>query len=366
MFGFGQSEQAQRLERQLHQLQRELDASVEKQQQLEKLLSDSRHQLEQSRSEQDRLKQLIIQLQSMGNSMGDAQESMGHLANTMRSEKDRAVEMREVSASCSEEILLIAKQLGILANDSAEAAVQVAGMDSRAQQIGSFVQLIKEIADQTNLLALNAAIEAARAGEQGRGFAVVADEVRNLAKRTMGATGEISALVASMREGSTASREKMETLAQQAGEFSKNGESAATTMSRILDISQKVEKTATSSSLRGFCEVAKIDHLLFKLRVYRVLFGLSDETEHDFVDHRQCRLGKWYYEGEGHQHSHLHGYREMDDPHVQLHKVVQEALVQYRMNNTQAMLSAVAKMEHEGSRVLAALESMARAGDHAH
>ena len=105
----------------------------------------------------------------------------------------------EKSRARTDEVLAImagtVKNVNGIAALIRESDANVGRLDESSKKIGGIIQVIKEVADQTNLLALNAAIEAARAGEQGRGFAVVADEVRKLAERTDKATGEIAALI---------------------------------------------------------------------------------------------------------------------------------------------------------------------------
>ncbi|WP_082824204.1 methyl-accepting chemotaxis protein [Crenobacter luteus] len=126
--------------------------------------------------------------------------SISHIADAAREADALVGQTGEVSGQSAEAMARITGEMERTMSAVRELSGMLSTLDGRSQQISGITNVIRDIADQTNLLALNAAIEAARAGEQGRGFAVVADEVRKLAERTGAATVEISGMVSAIRD----------------------------------------------------------------------------------------------------------------------------------------------------------------------
>jgi hypothetical protein len=116
--------------------------------------------------------------------------------------------------------------------------------------------------------------------------------------------------------------------------------------------------------LRAFVELAKLDHLIFKFEIYKVFFGLSEKTSDDLANHTACRLGKWYYEGDGRDcFSKLPGYSEVEPPHKRVHEHGRAAVAAFRAGNIGASVDGLSNMEKASMEVLAQLERMASSGE---
>ena len=197
--------------------------------------------------------------QTMAAAIEELVVSISHLSDNAT----HADELSKVSANTLEEGSGVIKEtLDSIENISTtvgEAASTISELNGHTQQISEIIGVIRSIADQTNLLALNAAIEAARAGEQGRGFAVVADEVRNLASRSAASTQQITGMISKIQSGADASIRSMETtvnnvsrgvsLANQTGEAISSIRSHASNLTGLMgEISHTLREQSTAAN----------------------------------------------------------------------------------------------------------------------
>ncbi len=171
--------------------------------------------------------------QAMAAAVEEMTVSINHIAESARETEGNSARTTELAQAGELRAASAAAEINNIAGQVARASERIRALVDRAKDVGSITAVIKDIAAQTNLLALNAAIEAARAGEQGRGFAVVADEVRGLAERTSNATVEIERMIAGMQSDTVAAVDVMEEVVPQVRKGVQLTEEAASSLRDI-------------------------------------------------------------------------------------------------------------------------------------
>jgi methyl-accepting chemotaxis protein len=350
-------------------------------------------------SQQSKIEQVATAMNEMSSTVQEVTRNTASAAESATNTNDEASKTQKIMTQTMSSI-------NNLSGEVERAVSVIQNLEVESENIGSILDTIRGIADQTNLLALNAAIEAARAGEQGRGFAVVADEVRTLAQRTQESTQEIQSLIEKFQAGAKDAGHVMlqgKTLAEesvnQASQASESLQNITAMVASISDMSTQIAtaseqqtavaeeinrnivaisekaidttesslQTATASesianlsaNLQATVQVFKVSsdnsfdfqnaiaaHLAWKSRLRGFLDGRESLSLEQAVSHKHCVLGKWYYAEGLANYGHIAEMQEIEPPHTELHAIIKN-IIELKESNQ------LSQAEHEYGKVAA-------------
>ena len=309
------------------------------------------------------------------NSQGGISKGLGIIQEDILVNLDIVSKINDSTTQTAEEAITSQAVVQDITNKLDELIELIAGsneaiisLNERTSEITIVVDLIKDIADQTNLLALNAAIEAARAGEHGRGFAVVADEVRKLAERTQKATQEIAITTNTLKQEANEIQSNSENITEISSNSQKNVEQFFDTLNRFA---KNAEVSAQESKFINdylYTTLIKVDHIIFKHNAYSTILEGKKDNLDSFVDHHNCRLGKWYFTKGKELFGTTKAYNAIETPHASVHAHIKNALEyikerDYLVKHRKEVVQNMAIAEQESFKLFDLFQEMVKEGN---
>ncbi|MGL6622431.1 methyl-accepting chemotaxis protein [Aeromonas veronii] len=358
------------------------------------------------------------QTTQLATAMTEMTSTVHEVANNTAQAAEAANEADNQAVTGDEVVQQSVNMIEQLAEEIASAGNTVKEVAKASEQIGSVLAVIQSIAEQTNLLALNAAIEAARAGEQGRGFAVVADEVRSLAGRTQHSTAEIRGTIEQLQRAVGTTVTMIEHSVSRAGESVERANQAGEALGRIKgavnsirdmntqiaaaseeqsSVSDEITRNIVSvheisqattlvardtahiashvatlvdklgdlagqfqdgSNVRMVLSRARAAHMGWKTRVRAYLDGQEGLSRSEAVSDKECRLGHWYFsEGQtccGDQPA----FRAMAAPHARLHQVIQQIIELKNQHKHEEAEALYREIEQNSEQVVGCIDQL--------
>lgn len=337
--------------------------------------------------------QITHQINQQQNETEQVATAIHQMTATTAQVAGNAAEAREAAEAANNEAALgqtvvtnTVEAIRQLAQEISAAEGIIREVAQNSENIGAVLDVIRTIAEQTNLLALNAAIEAARAGEHGRGFAVVADEVRSLANRTRDSTNEIEQMIASLQAGtgravqamvdgcdkananvefaeqtlnslhsiteaitsiaglntqialaaeeqrqvSEEINRKITAISDATNNTAENARSTQNVVENLGKLANDLQTVISQFSTTGShgldIEAAKAMHLNWRTRLRGFIDGKDSLPVPEATSHTHCKLGQWYYSTGMERYGSLKEMKDLEQPHIELHKLIRDAM----------------------------------------
>ncbi|MBF0329054.1 MAG: CZB domain-containing protein [Nitrospirae bacterium] len=366
-----------------------------------------------TRTQSAQAAQIATAAEEMSQTITDIARNASEASTSSVEAMDTATKGKEVADGAVETVNRVYRS-------TVDLSAMIEKLNGRTAEIGDILTVIKDIADQTNLLALNAAIEAARAGEQGRGFAVVADEVRKLAEKTIKATVEISDKIGAVQSESAHTTRSMEEASaevtkatdyiKQVGDTLNNivcavqkvkdqitqiataveeqsaaSEEVANNIEKTSSISKDLEHLAddvmhevaglikvgehlrdssasfkTKGSELMILDLAKTDHRTFMNKIGACLKGDLRLDPEQLPTHHTCRFGKWYDDQGKQMCGTLPSFKAVDNPHEKVHLMAKEILRLHYAGDTKRAEKLFKEAEDTSDEIVSLLDGIKR------